>query len=143
MARDLDNSFVEGNSQATGNRTQPQANEANTVQLKGIPKALNNTYAATFTYAYVESTDTLTFTPVSGNVSGIKFYRWVVTDGKGNEVAGNLDLAETLATPVAVDTSSLDKVEGMPTIYFNAADANGHEVAYKIELEAGALRADF
>lgn len=142
MARDIDNSYVEGNSQAFGNRTQTFANEANTVKLQGIPKALNNTYAATFTYAYVETTDTLTFTPVTGNTAGIKFYRWVVTDGKGAEVSGSLDL-NNLTTPVAVDTSSLDKVEGMPTIYFTAADANGHEVNYKIELEAGALRADF
>ena len=142
MAKDIDNSYVEGNSQATGNRTQPFANEANAVKLQGIPKALNNTYAATFTYAYVAASDEITFTPVTGNVAGISFYRWVVTDGKGAEVTGSLDL-NNLATAVAVDTSSLDKVEGKPTIYFNAADANGHEVAYKIELEAGALRADF
>ena len=93
MAKDIDNSYVEGNSQATGNRTQPFANEANAVKLQGIPKALNNTYAATFTYAYVAGSDEITFTPVTGNVAGISFYRWVVTDGKGAEVTGSLNLA--------------------------------------------------
>tara|TARA_R110002051_G_scaffold212540_1_gene277621 strand:+ start:700 stop:1134 length:435 start_codon:yes stop_codon:yes gene_type:complete len=142
MARDIDNSFVEGNSQATGTRTNVFAEDSNAVQLQGIDKLVNGTYSATFTAAYVAASDEITFTPVTGNDAGTKFYRWVMTDAMGAEVTGDLDIAN-LGVAVVVSTTSLNKVEGKPTIYFAAKNAAGEEVKYKKDLETGALRADF
>ena len=142
MARDIDNSFVEGNSQATGTRTNVFAEASNAVQLQGIDKLVNGTYSATFTAVYDESADTITFTPATGNDAGTQFYRWVMTDAMGAEVTGDLDTAN-LGVAVVVSTTSLNKVEGKPTIYFAAKNAAGEEVKYKKDLEAGALRADF
>ena len=142
MARDIDNSFVEGNSQASGTRTNVFAEDSNAVQLQGIDKLVNRTYSATFTAAYVAADNEITFTPATGNDAGTQYYRWVMTDAKGNEVTGDLDTSN-LAVAIVVSTTTLNKVEGKPTIYFAAKNAAGEEVKYKKELEAGALRADF
>jgi hypothetical protein len=95
MSKRIDNSYVgdlAGNPDLTAGKTRTNPNAfspANAVQAFGISKEGGCTYSPAFTWAYNAETGVFTFTPTSGHTtSDLRFWRFRIIDGDGNEVVG-------------------------------------------------------
>lgn len=113
MAKRIDNSYVgdvAGSPDLTAGKTRTNPNAfspANVMQAFGISKEGGCTYAPTFTWAYNGETGVFTFTPVSGHtLSTLRFWRFRVIDGDGNEASGQ-STTPSFST-ITVNASSLN-----------------------------------
>lgn len=89
-------------------RTNPQAHrQDNTIQVYGVQKVGGCSFAPAWTAAITSAGATTTFTPTVGyNATGLRYFKWRITDDDGNVAYGAATINS--ATPVAVTTSGLD-----------------------------------
>lgn len=80
----------------------------NAFQLFGIERLQGGDYAPNFSYAVTGGGAAIAMTPTAGHQdSDLRFFKWVIIDGDGNEAFGTLSLAAR-TTAVSIDTSALN-----------------------------------
>lgn len=125
-------------------RTNPQAQlPQNAVQLYGIRKIGDCSFAPTWTYAYDESADTFTATPTAGQAtSGLRYWKYRILDADGTETGAAMNVASPGA--VVVDTSTLDPLKEWH-VHFSAEVRTGGKsciAEWWLKLPAGFGQAD-
>lgn len=142
MAKQIDNSYT-GNVDFTDglSRTNPQAHlPNNAIQLYGIRKIGDCSFAPTWTWAVTNAGDDLTFTPTAGDdTEGLRFWKYKIIDEDGNEAFGTMNVASPAA--VAVDTSGLDPLKAWRIEFMAGVTAGGQtcEAEWWIKLPAGSV----
>lgn len=149
MAKNLDNSYVgdaAGQPDFTSglSRTNPQAHAVqNAVKLYGMRKYGGCSFAPTWTWAITDDGETITFTPTAGyNATGLRYFKWYIIDGEGNEAFGSTTIPTN--TAVEVDVSGLDPLKKW-RIEFKAETLNSGlhcGAEWWLEIPAGAAVAN-
>ncbi|NJO28564.1 MAG: fibronectin type III domain-containing protein [Richelia sp. SL_2_1] len=121
-------------------RTNPWANEANVIYLKGVER-ITGFIRTAWSYSIDTAAGELTITPILGNENPVpRYYKFVVMDKSGNEAYGALDV-QNETDDIVIDISGLNAQDDW-TIYFSAqlvdADATsgqtGDYVDYNVKV---------
>ena len=90
-------------------RSRPFANPSNGIQLIHVESVFWSGYdfVPRFSWAVQSGGTSVQLTPVSGHNLPIRYYKWVIKDGEGNEAFGALDLDNPSAA-VTISTSALN-----------------------------------